>query len=372
MAKIPWDDPEFRKRLQAAFKTSERGELTEEEAAAAFSEKGWTRFKPEEMVGALGEYTASVKKAAGATADFQKQIIKWGAIQQTITGLMNAFAGGLRDYTTIIQRSILAKRGELSASLALQHAQTPGAQFIRGIPLVGGALAGVTEALHARNQQLYGTEFMARAAAVFEKSIPKMDAAIDSLATTIASGKIRLGYAFAPEEAAYQQRMLAIRTSPAGVALQTLLGQRKVAHAELHRREKEVWTWQKAIREAAVIAPEKEAQYRERLTVAQERLRQSSEATAKMYAPAVMKAEKELRAGLETLRAQAGREYQLQYYRGFKPTAGLSWTSFGQAAVISRGVPPIDQAVAEVELTAAIKELTAALEGINPTGKQGK
>ena len=322
---------------------------------------------------ALDAYQKSMLKAAKATTNtanatnaMQKQmynISKAGVIASTVLGAVSSV---INELTFSATKRVAQARGELSAARTMEMKHATGAGFVKGIPIVGSAVGGVMQAGHDMQQQALGTEFMARAAAVFESSIPKMDAALDNLAVSIKKGAIGIAYAFAPAEGAYAQRLLDINTGPAAQALQGLRGQRRVAMDLLGSRQADYDT---AAAQLAGRGGRKADQYAIANT-AKEKLRQASELTDQYATPTVRKAEDMLRIGLATKRAQAGQEYMLDYYKGFSPTSGANWGSFGRAGDPG-GLPKIDRVVTEVELTAAIKALTQALEGINPTGRTG-
>jgi len=193
---------------------------------------------------------------------------------------------------------------------------------------------------------------------VFESSIPKMHSAIDSLTVAIASGAIGIRYAFAPAEGAYQQQMLNIHTGPGGQMLQGLAGQRVEVAKRVMTEQKNVFR----IESLGEWEGSSESIYEARI-----RLKQAHELAAQYQTPQVLGAEKKVRGMMATLEAQAARQYQLQYYQGFGPSGGAAWASFGRAAPGPAGIPGVDPN-ASVNLTAAIKELTMALTGVNPVG----
>ena len=300
----------------------------------------------------------ATKKAAESTRDLQEKVYNYGKIFTAVNSAFKLMTAGINEITAAQAKAIAMQRGELSSALQMQMKRTPGAEALRAIPFIGGGMASLAEAVHASHQQALGTEFIARAAEVFEKSIPKMHSAIDQLAVSIASGALSIKYAFAPAEEAYEQKILAIRTSPAGEAAQALQGRRKEV-AELVRQRREE-------------AYPSHGQFTPPFGILKERLEEAKKLADQYRTPTILKAEATLRAGLWQLERQAAQQYQINYFRGFQPRAGANYASFGVSTYEPGRVPPVDRVVTEVELTAAIKELTAALQGLNPTGKQGQ
>ena len=319
---------------------------------------------------AVEKYAKITSKATKATADaanvtntMQQKMYNYGKAVTAVNLALGGAAAIIREVTLARGEAIMESRGELSGALGQRMSVARGAGILKAIPFVGGAMGGVVESMHGVQQQAYGTEFMARAAAVFESSIPKIDAALDGLAVSIKSSAIGIKYAFAPAEGAYQQKLLGINAGPAGTALQTLQGQRGVAEAKYTKQQVEYNKLQSRLGHRPVPG----GSYRE--DVAIEKLAQAKGLAEQYRTPGIRAAEITLREGLAMKRAQAGQEYMLDYYKGFSPTSGAVG-SFGQAGTPG-GLPAVDRTMTEVELTAAIKALTQALEGINPTGRTG-
>ena len=310
------------------------------------------------------------KDASKKSKELQQKMYDLGKATTAINLVFGGLAAVIREATLASAQNIAMRRGELSQALTIRMQTAKGAGVLRAVPFIGNALGGLAQAAHDTQQQGYGTEFIAKAAAVFESSIPKIDAALDNLAVSIKSAAIGIKYAFAPAEGAYQQKLLDINTGPAATAMATFRGQREIA-VDLENKRREEFDVAKASMENWPSGPGGGAADRwARESLALERLKQAQALADQFRTEGMMDNTMALRKGLEQQRALAGQAYMLDYYKGFSPTSGANYGSFGWAGDPG-GLPAVDRAMTEVELTAAIKALTQALEGINPTGRNG-
>jgi len=306
-----------------------------------------------------------------AVATFQKQMAGLYGVVGAVNSALTAMSSVIKTTTTqaLIQES--RARGELSKALQTQASFSATAEYLKSVPLVGGALGGMAQAAHEARQQQIGTRHIAAAAAIIESRIPQMHTAGDTQALAIAQGRLRERFAADPAQEQYQQQILGLRATGAGARLQELAQARQVLGSRVAESEAGVRAAEAAAARLPIGGGVMSAVTRERagedIEMARERLRMDRESRARLESPMVLGAEAKLRAGVATQEEQAGKDLIRAYSLRLAPSVGTSYASFARGPAGPGQAPAPDQITASASLTAAMNELTTALKGINPT-----
>jgi len=315
----------------------------------------------------IGEPAGGTNAVQGM-ADLQSGLVKIAGVIGAVNTALNTMATVIKTNTTQALMQESRARGELSKALQTQASFSATAEYLKSVPLVGGALGGMAQAAHESRQQRIGTRHIAAGAAIVESRIQGLYSAGDESGLAVMRGRLREKYAADPAQEAYQQTIANIRNTGAGARLKEFGQGREVLLEKMQESIAQLRAAGAAVsKERGSLLGRANIGVLERFEDARTRAQMDKEAFARTQTPKVRAAEEKLRADVATQEEQAGKDLIRAYSLRLAPSVGTSYASFARGPAGPGQAPAPDQITASASLTAAMNELTTALKGVNPT-----
>ena len=314
----------------------EQGKISPEDFLAGMKDPATGAAK--EIMGRLPAIKKAQMAAANLTLMMEKATVAAGMLS-TAFGVMG---GVLQEGTIYALKEEARARGDLSRRLKVEMDVAPGAAAARGVPIVGGAIAGFIEAVHGATQRAIGTQYYQAAAGITEGAIPGWRGGVVAGQLGVVGGILHERYRFDPEAETLAQARLGI-AGPGGAG-----GQRRAIEA----------AEAVAVKESVFRRSEWEKAGRSGVGVELERMKQSAAVTAQFRSPVIMGLRGELGRLEKTQQAQAERNYVMDYAKRLQPTAAATWYAAAVGPAAPGAAPPMD---VEIQQLAVLQQIAAAM-----------